>query len=165
MNYHVGRAGQQLGVYSEEIIRAMLQRGELRSDDLGWCEGQGDWRPLGQLFPMGGPPPMSGSGFTTPLPPVMGARGFGGGNLPPPKPGNNLVPAILVTLFCCLPFGIASIVFASQVDAKYSTGDYAGAQASADRSKFWMWWVFGVGFVLGILWFALSFMGAVAGAV
>lgn len=165
MNYHVGRAGQQLGVYPEETIRAMLQRGELRADDLGWCEGQGDWKPLGQLFGAVTPPPVAGGSFTVPPPPSgFGAQNFGGGgNVPPPKPGNNLAPAILVTLFCCLPFGIASIVFASQVDTKYATGDYAGAQAAADRSKFWMWWALGAGLVVGVLWFGFSFMSAMAG--
>lgn len=166
MNYHVGRAGQQLGVYPEETIRAMLQRGELRADDLGWCEGQTDWKPLGQLFGAATPPPIASGSFAPPPTPsasAFGAGGFGGGgNLPPPKPANNLVPAILVTLFCCLPFGVASIVFASQVDSKYAIGDYAGAQASAARSKFWMWWGLGAGLIVGVLYFAASFMGAMA---
>jgi hypothetical protein len=154
MNYHVGRAGQQLGVYPEETIRDMLQRGELHPDDLGWREGQGEWQPLGQLFGPSSPPPLSSAG----------TRGFVKAHLPPPKPKNNLVPAILVTLFCCLPFGIASIVFASQVDSKYSGGDYAGAEASLAKSKLWMWWAFGVGLVVSVIWFGLAFVGAMAGA-
>lgn len=164
MNYHVGRAGQQLGVYPEETIRTMLACGELRADDLGWHEGMGNWQPLGQLFPASTPPPPPVAGGFSP-PPAGGAfGGFGGAAMPPPKPKNNLVPAILVTLFCCLPFGIASIIFASQVDTKYAAGDYAGAEASAAKSKLWMWWAFGVGLVVSALWFAVSFFGAVAGA-
>ena len=31
---------------------------------------------------------------------------------------NYLVQAILVTIFCCLPFGIVSIVYAAQVNGK-----------------------------------------------
>lgn len=53
------------------------------------------------------------------------------------KPSNNLVLAILSTLFCCLPFGVVSIVFASQVDGKWNSGDYAGAQEAADKAKRW----------------------------
>lgn len=50
-----------------------------------------------------------------------------------PCPDNYLVYAILTTLFCCLPFGIAGIVKAAQVSTKYQAGDYEGAvQASAD---------------------------------
>jgi Interferon-induced transmembrane protein len=53
-----------------------------------------------------------------------------------PQPKNWLVESILVTIFCCLPFGIAGIVFASQVNSKYQTGDYTGAlQASKEAGK------------------------------
>ena len=164
MNYQVGRAGQQLGVYPEETIRAMLQRGELRPEDLGWREGLTDWQPLGQLFGAVTPPPLSGESFAPPPVSPTGAHGFRGANLPPPKPKNNLVPAILVTLFCCLPFGIASIIFASQVDTKYTAGDYAGAEASLAKSKLWMWWAFGVGLAVSVIWFGLAFVGTMAGA-
>ncbi|HEV3250305.1 MAG TPA: CD225/dispanin family protein, partial [Puia sp.] len=54
---------------------------------------------------------------------------------PPTQPKNWLVESILVTLFCCLPFGIAGIVFAAQVSSKWASGDYAGAlQASKDAA-------------------------------
>lgn len=53
-----------------------------------------------------------------------------------PCPDNYLVYAILTTLFCCLPFGIAGIVKAAQVSTKYQAGDYEGAvQASADAKN------------------------------
>lgn len=64
--------------------------------------------------------------------------------IPEPKPKNWLVESILATLFCCLPFGVAGIVFAAQVNSKYQQGDYAGAlQASKDAGKwtriaFWL---------------------------
>lgn len=49
--------------------------------------------------------------------------------------------AILTTLFCCLPFGIVSIVFAAQVDGEfdgeYDSGDSAGAVASSKSAKTW----------------------------
>jgi hypothetical protein len=56
---------------------------------------------------------------------------------PPPSIQTYLVPAILVTLFCFLPTGIAAIVFASQVNSKRSAGDYAGAQASSRKARLW----------------------------
>ena len=167
MNYHVGRAGQQLGVYPEENIRAMLGRGELRPDDLGWKEGMAAWQPLGELFPGLNAPPPPPVGAMPPPPPVgfAGQGGYGGGGIaPPPKPASNLVPAILVTLFCCLPFGIASIIFASQVDGKYAAGDYAGAEESAAKSKKWMWWALGVGLVGTLLYVGVVLIGAFTGA-
>ena len=63
--------------------------------------------------------------------------------VPPPSGGyreyipNHLVWAILSTLFCCLPLGIVSIVYASQVDGKRAAGDIAGAREASDKAKFW----------------------------
>ena len=64
-------------------------------------------------------------------------------HLPSPSGGNqefipnHLVWAILSTLFCCLPFGIVSIVYASQVDGKRAAGDIAGAREASAKAKFW----------------------------
>ena len=62
----------------------------------------------------------------------------------PPK--NWLVESILVTIFCCLPFGIAGIVFASQVSSKWGSGDYAGAQKASQEAGKWT----KIGFFVGI---------------
>lgn len=51
------------------------------------------------------------------------------------KPGNHLPWAILSTLFCCLPLGIVSIVYAAKVDGLYSAGKYEEAQEAADKAK------------------------------
>lgn len=54
----------------------------------------------------------------------------------PPKPDNYLVWGILTTLFCCMPFGIVSIVYSSRVDTLYTCGKYTeAAQASANARK------------------------------
>lgn len=69
----------------------------------------------------------------------------------PPKPDNYLVWAILATLFCCLPFGIVSIVYASKVDSLYSSQDYFGAKAASDNAKKWAWWSAISCIVIGII--------------
>jgi len=56
---------------------------------------------------------------------------------PSASPDNHLVWAILTTIFCCLPFGIVSIVFAAQVNSKWSLGDYQGAIESSQKAKTW----------------------------
>jgi hypothetical protein len=50
---------------------------------------------------------------------------------------NYLVPSILVTVLCCLPFGIPAIIYASQVQEKLQRGDIAGAQQSSKNAKTW----------------------------
>lgn len=84
----------------------------------------------------GAPPP--------PQPPYGGQSPYGA--MPPGQPPmggpppNNLVWAILTTLFCCLPLGVVSIVFAAQVNGKWAAGDVVGAQDSANKAKqFAMW--------------------------
>jgi hypothetical protein len=48
---------------------------------------------------------------------------------------NYLVFAILVTVFCCLPTGIAAIIYAAQVNTKLQAGDIAGAQQASKNAK------------------------------
>lgn len=82
-----------------------------------------------------------------------GAGGYGGGgyNAGPP-PQNYLVFAILTTVLCCLPLGIASIVFSTQVNSKWAQGDVAGAQESARKAKLFAIWGAVLGFVVGIVY-------------
>ena len=72
---------------------------------------------------------------------------------------NYLVQAILVTIFCCLPAGIVSIVYAAQVNGKIAAGDIAGARGASQNAKTWMWISLGVGLGLGVLWFLLTVVG------
>lgn len=51
----------------------------------------------------------------------------------PPK--NWLVESILVTVFCCLPLGIAGIIFAASVEGKFARGDFEGANRAAKTAK------------------------------
>lgn len=60
---------------------------------------------------------------------------------------SDLVGPILVTLFCCLPFGIVSIVYASQVPTKVAANDIEGAKLAAKTSKTWMVW----GLITGLI--------------
>ena len=74
------------------------------------------------------------------------------------QPKNWLVESILVTLFCCLPFGIAGIVYASQVNSKFASGDYEGAlRASRDAAK-WTKIGFFIGIAVIVLYFAAFFI-------
>lgn len=46
-----------------------------------------------------------------------------------------LIFSILVTLLCCLPFGIAAIVYAAKINTLQNAGDYEGAKSAAKKSK------------------------------
>ncbi len=62
-----------------------------------------------------------------------------------PEIPSYLAQAILVTIFCCLPFGIVSIVYAAQVNGKVAAGDIDGARDASEKAKTWAWVALGFG--------------------
>jgi hypothetical protein len=79
-------------------------------------------------------PPPPGGTYSYGGPPQTGPFSYGG---PPPHIPNHLVWAILTTLFCCLPAGVVSIVYAAQVNGKIQVGDYETAKKYSDRARTW----------------------------
>lgn len=101
--------------------------------------------------PAGGPPPAAG--------PPPGA----GGPVPGPggqqKPDNYLVWAILTTIFCCIPFGIVSIVNAAKVDGAWANGDYATAISASQSAKKWAIIAASIGVVFAIVYAFVILLG------
>lgn len=52
-------------------------------------------------------------------------------------PKTWMAESILVTIFCCLPFGIAGIVFAAKVSSLYAAGKYEEAEAASKNAGKW----------------------------
>ncbi|WP_019038112.1 CD225/dispanin family protein [Psychroflexus tropicus] len=79
----------------------------------------------------------------------------------PERPSNHLAMAIITTLLCCLPAGIVSIVYASQVNTKYNAGDYEGAINASKTAK--TWWlvalIVGLVSIIGYAVFVFVFAG------
>jgi hypothetical protein len=103
------------------------------------------------------PPPLSPQAGTPPgviLPP---------GQQHPVHVPNYLVPAILVTILCCLPAGIVAIVYAAQVNAKLAGGDTAGALESSRNARNWCWISASIGIVIGIAYGFITFLGLMTG--
>jgi predicted secreted protein len=76
-------------------------------------------------------------------------------NQHPPK--NYLIESILVTIFCCLPFGIAGIVYAAQVNAKFEMGDYEGALKASKEAQRWMTWGIVSSLIIGLFYLIIAF--------
>ncbi|NES69646.1 MAG: CD225/dispanin family protein [Okeania sp. SIO2D1] len=64
---------------------------------------------------------------------------------------NYLTQAILVTLFCCLPFGIVAIVYAAQVNARLELADELGAVKASNNAKKWCLFGFLAGIIILVL--------------
>lgn len=62
-------------------------------------------------------------------------------------PKTWLAESILVTLLCCLPFGIVGIVYASKVSSLYAQGSYNEAVQASSTAKTWTL----VGFICGLI--------------
>ncbi|HYM62367.1 MAG TPA: CD225/dispanin family protein [Thermoanaerobaculia bacterium] len=75
---------------------------------------------------------------------------------------NYLVQSILVTLCCCLPFGVVAVVYAAQVNAKLQAGDLAGARDASDKAKMWSWIGFGLGLLSTLAYIGLMGVGEFA---
>lgn len=111
-------------------------------------------------FPTGGDPQYGGGPQYGQQPGGFpgGAPGGAPGGTPPE---NNLVWAILTTIFCCLPLGVVAIIKASSVNNKWAMGDYAGAQRDADDAKKFALWGAIAGVVVILLY--IVWVAAVGG--
>jgi hypothetical protein len=141
----------------------------------------------GDVPPPGFAPPGSvGPGFTTPVygpPPQQGypQQGYGPPGyfmpgyvpgpgwmpgyflMPGPQPPSHLARGI-VGLFFCWPVAIAAIVMATQVEGRYSRGDYYGAMRASHNAKVCANVAIGVGFffvffIFGLMGFATTLGG------
>jgi len=78
---------------------------------------------------------------------------------------NYLIPAILSTIFCCLPLGVVSIIFATQVNSKVASGDIAGAMEASRKAKMFSFIAVGLGVLtwvcVVIMWIFVFGMAAV----
>lgn len=180
--WYYARGNQQQGPVALQVMQEMVRSGQLQPTDLVWRQGMPNWLAASQIpelvsgqspttpqqpSPYGAPPQQYPQpGQFAPQPGAASPYGQPVGYYPAQQPyhgqpvPNYLVQSILVTLFCCLPFGIVSIVYAAQVNTKLAAGDYAGAVDASQKAKTWSMWSFGIGLVFGLAYFALMILGA-----
>lgn len=159
--WHFAVNGQQHpNPVSLATLQSYVQAGTLGRGDLVFRTGWDNWRPVSSVPELAGAAPVGGGSGALPT----GGNGGAPIATTAQKPSSYLVPAILSLLCCCLPFGIVSVVFASQVDSKWNAGDHAGAIASASKAKLWFWLAFGFGFVINMIIAAIQFLAALANA-
>lgn len=129
--FYLDDKGQQQG----PAEAAQLTSCGVNAATLVWRSGMKDWVPAGTLPELNGfvaPAPPRGGASAASEPPRQEARTL------PPCPPTHLVWAILVTVCCCLPFGIVAIVKASNVSSLYDRGDYDRALLASDEAKKWV---------------------------
>lgn len=151
--------GNQSGPVSQQELAAKVQSGEVKSTDLIWKEGMTDWLPVDQVLEFSGNAIPSAPQFGTP----MSQPSAYNPTAPRPNIPNYLWQSIVVTLLCCLPFGIVAIIYATKVDGLVASGDYAGAEAASKNARLWVNLSAGSVLIIIVIYVILILMGAVAG--
>lgn len=175
MKYYVAENEQPVGPFE---VSQLIARG-LKGTDLVWTEGLEGWVTaesveeirMALYAPNGSsqeyretaipeinpaqntqcPPPPFRPAYAQPAQPTQPhAAGFQQ-QVDEIPPKNWLLESILVTILCCLPFGIVGIIKASSVNSLWMTGQYDNARkASADAKR---WTI--IGLCCGLVWIIL----------
>lgn len=75
---------------------------------------------------------------------------------------SRLAWSIVVTLLCCLPFGVPAIVFAAKTMEHNGAQRYDLAYETSKKATMWCWISFGVGIAFTSIYLALSFISVIA---
>lgn len=151
--YYINSQGQQMPPVDIETLRNI----GITPDTMVWCEGMPQWMRAGDVpelqsmlfvesqpsnpfgFNQSSSPyngPSQGYGQQGYYNPNFGQQGYGYQNQVQ-KPQNWLWLGICVTILCCLPFGIVSIVYGARVDSLWAQGNYQEAINSSKYAKLW----------------------------
>ena len=110
-----------------------------------------------QMCPNCGAPNHSFDSIPNPQQPVGFSNVVNSQTPPMARPDSNLVGAIMVTIFCCLPLGIVALVKANKVSEYWDRGMYNEAKEASDSAFLWICLAIAFSIVWVILSFALGF--------
>jgi len=153
--FHYTDGTNTFGPFSVEELKGK----GITGDTYVWAEGLPNWvaaRQIPELASVINEATQPYYTGTTQVPPQFG------GSIPPAfnkpdgrPPRTYLIESILTTIFCCLPLGIPSIIYASRVEGKFYRGDYAGAEADSAKAKKWLFINLGLSVGLWLLYFVI----------
>lgn len=151
MEYYYNQGGQPVGPVDLDALRSV----GLTPNTLVWHEGMTDWLQacelpeLADLFPQAPVNPIQSNFPPTPQQPPMPQAQMTPSN--EPMPPTYLVWAILTTILCFWPLGIAAIINASGVSSAFSRGDIETAKRRSKNAKLFSIWTAVIGFVLAVV--------------
>lgn len=140
--YYILIDNKQQGPYNLDELR---EKG-INARTMVWRQGMSGWQPAGNVPEL--------RDLLSSVPPVP--------DIDRPMPKTWLVESILVTIFCCLPFGIAGIVNASKIEGHYFRGEYNLALRYSNAARKWTLWgfftalVFIAGYILVLIAIAVA---------
>lgn len=186
--------GAQQGPISEEELQGMARDGRLQPTDMVWKSGMQEWQQANQVSVLPFSAPAVPAIPEVPSAPAAGGYASGGYGSDPATgsagsmgssptygapaaygaaPGTavggaeitNYLPwAIVVTLLCCLPGGIVSIVYATKSNSAKAVGNIAEAQEAAKQAKTWIMVSVGIGLAFTLLYVIMMVVMAASNA-
>jgi len=163
MDWYYAGNGQQLGPVSQDQLKELVKGGQVQGSDLVWNEGLADWVPLSTLpeFAIAAEKsetaPAAPAAPAAPVPPVLTQA------TPPAqvsvanmgeKVPTYLWQSIVCLVLCCLPTGVAAVVYSTKVEPAQMKGDLAAAREASSKAKMWCWISFGAGIILTLIFAA-----------
>lgn len=139
--YYILNGSEQQGPYTIDQLR-----GRVTAQTYVWREGLADWVQAINL-------------------PELSVVLLPEGSVSPSgvvKPKDYLVESILVTLFCCMVFGILGIVYSVQANSAFSSGNITAANEFSAKAKQWVTYGFWCGIAVVGIYAILALMGALS---
>lgn len=109
-----------------------------------WREGLPDWcaaenvPELAGLFRVQQPVMPPAASFSAVQQPAPAAAPGASGEETEPMPPTYLAWSVVTMLLCCLPTGIAALVYSTKVSQRWLAGDRAGARHASEMAALWI---------------------------
>ena len=143
---------ERFGPFSIEELKDK----ELTPQTLVWKEGLPDWVSANTLSDLN-------VLFDQPLEAIIPEEKAQVSGSYPAAPKNWLIESVLVTIFCCTPLGIVSIILALLVDTMWREGHFAAAERLSQEAGRWVKYSMIFGAIAYILYFMLMSSGMFSG--
>lgn len=166
--YYIDAAGSQSGPVSTHILLAM----RLPETTLVWREGMPTWTELRNVpeLQQAVPPAMPNPQPEQPAYASQGTNPYAYNSASAQasqpveepyynKPETYLIWGILCTVFCCMPFGIVSIIQASKVDSLWNSRQYQASRQASEKAKKWAIWGAALGLLFSVLYVIFVLFG------
>ncbi len=159
MKYYIIQNGQQMGPYTVEQLKLY----HVTPETDVWTEGMANWvkaKTVPELSPLfAGAVGAAGAAFgasqgyqAQTANPRQSANSGQPANYGGYPPKSWTVEAVLVTLFCCMPFGVVGLVHATMVSLYYNRGEFEAAEQASKTAGKWVKIAFFLGLTFIILY-------------
>ncbi len=144
--YYLSVDGEKMGPYTFEDLKKI----PITAKTLVWVEDKGVWseakdlNELSSLLPQYTDSDLSASTYKAP-------------------PKTWFIESILVTIFCCMPFGVVGLVYAIQVRSMIEIGRLDLAEKFSKQAKTWTIISFFVGLFFVFIWVLLVILSFLSG--